>query len=241
MIACAMSDERHEPADPRAREALILQHLGFARALARRYAGRGEPLDDLEQVATLGLIGAADRYRPDRGPFRAFAAPTILGELRRHFRDRAWAVRVPRGLKEDHATISRAVDRLSARGRTPTTAQVAEETGLDPERVLDAMAAQAAYRPDSLSSTPWGDEDDGALDVAREDAGFARVEDREALEAGVRDLPEREREILRLRFEEGLIQTEIAARLGISQMHVSRLLARSLESLRAGLDPGGAM
>jgi RNA polymerase sigma-B factor len=216
------------------RETLIVEHLGLARALARRYANRGEPLEDLEQVAVVGLINAADRYDTSRGTdFRSFAAPTILGELRRHFRDRAWAVRVPRGLKDDYARVSAAVEVLTGRlGRTPAVAEIAAETGLGAEQVLDAIAAHSAYRPQSLSHVPWSEDEGGPAEVATEETGYAAAEGRSVLARGLRQLPARERVILHLRFEEGLIQSEIARRLGISQMHVSRLISRALDTLR---------
>lgn len=223
------------------REAAIVAHVGLARALARRYANRGEPLDDLEQVAMVGLINAVDRFDPSKGAeFRSFAAPTILGELRRHFRDRAWAMRVPRGLKDDYARVTAAVEALTARlGRTPGVAEIAAEAGIGDEQVLDAIAAHGAYRPQSLSAPPPGDEEGVPTDVATEEEGYARVEGRAVLAQGLRHLPARERVILHLRFEEGLSQSDIGRRLGISQMHVSRLLARALATLRRVAQEGG--
>jgi RNA polymerase sigma-B factor len=225
---------------PDDREAVIVEHLGLARALARRYANRGEPLDDLEQVAIVGLINAVDRFDPAKGSeFRSFAAPTILGELRRHFRDRAWAMRVPRGLKDDYARVTTAVETLTARlGRTPGVAEIAEEAHLSEEQVLDAIAAHGAYRPQSLSATPWTEDEGSATDIATEEPGYERAEGRTVLQRGMRHLPPRERVILHLRFEEGLIQSEIAERLDISQMHVSRLISRSLETLRRVAEEG---
>ncbi|MEW6583641.1 MAG: SigB/SigF/SigG family RNA polymerase sigma factor [Actinomycetota bacterium] len=222
------------------REAAIIAHLGLARALARRYANRGEPLDDLEQVAIVGLINAVDRFDPSKGAdFRSFAAPTILGELRRHFRDRAWAMRVPRGLKDDYARVTAAVEALTGRlGRTPGVSEIAAEAHLSDEQVLDAIAAHGAYRPQSLSVTPWTEEEGSATDIATEEPGYERAEGRTVIERGMRHLPSRERVILHLRFEEGLIQSEIAERLGISQMHVSRLISRALETLRRVAEEG---
>ena len=226
--------EPDTPAGARdAREATIVEHLPFARALARRYTNRGEPIDDLEQVAVIGLINAVDRYDPGRGSdFRSFAAPTILGEIRRHFRDRAWAVRVPRGLKDDYVKVTGAIEELTTRlGRTPGIAEIAAESKISEEQVLDAIAAHGAYRPQSLSASPFDDEG-STVEVEVQEPGFARAEGRAVLERGLRQLPPRERVILHLRFEEGLIQSEIAARMGISQMHVSRLISRALEALR---------
>ena len=216
------------------REALILEHLPLVRALARRYADRGEPLDDLIQVGTLGLIKAVDRFDPAKGTdFRSFAAPTVLGEIRRHFRDRTWTMKVPRGLKDDYATVNAAVARLSASlGRTPTVAEIAEACEVTTERVLDALEAHSAYRPRSLSQPLRPGDEDSAPDVACDEVGYGLAEDRSLVAEGLRALAPRERVILHLRFEKGLLQSEIAARVGISQMHVSRLIARSLETLR---------
>jgi RNA polymerase sigma-B factor len=222
------------PEDDGRRESLILEHLPLVRALARRYADRGEPLDDLVQVGTVGLIKAADRFDPARGnDFRTFAAPTVLGEIRRHFRDRTWTMKVPRGLKDDYAAVNAAVSRMSGSlGRTPTVREIAEDCDLSVERVLDALEAHSAYRPRSLSQPLRPGDEDSAPDVFSEEHGFELAEDRAVVAEGLRALPPRERVILHLRFEEGLLQSEIAARVGISQMHVSRLIARSLETLR---------
>jgi RNA polymerase sigma-B factor len=219
----------------RAREARILEHLPLVHALARRYADRGEPLDDLVQAGTIGLIKAVDRFDPERGTdFRSFAAPTVLGEIRRHFRDHAWGMSVPRSLKDDDALVRGAIERLtSARGHTPTVDELADECGIDEERVLDAMAVRAAYTPSSLSLPPApGAEEDGDREIASEEEGYRVAESRVALAAWLKVLPARERVIIHLRFHEGLLQSEIAGRVGISQMHVSRLIARSLETLR---------
>jgi RNA polymerase sigma-B factor len=221
------------PARSAERERLILDHVGFVEALARRYADRGEPIEDLTQVGMVALVGAADRFDPARGvDFRSFAAPTVLGEIRRYFRDKAWAVRVPRGLKDDWATVNTAAEMLTGRiGRSPTAAEIAEETGLDLDRVLDALGARSAYRPRSLTRLT-DDEESGDVDLPSSEDGYGLVEERMALADGLRHLPPRERVILHLRFEHGMYQSEIAARLGISQMHVSRLIARALDTLR---------
>ena len=215
------------------REQLILDHVGFVEALARRYADRGEPLEDLTQVGLVALVGAADRFDPDRGiDFRSFAAPTVLGEIRRYFRDKAWAVRVPRGLKDDWATVNTAAESLLGRlGRSPSAAEIAEETGMDLDRVLDALGARSAYRPRSLTRVS-DEEGVGDIDLPASEDGYALVEERMALADGLRHLPPRERVILHLRFEHGMYQSEIATRLGISQMHVSRLISRALDTLR---------
>jgi RNA polymerase sigma-B factor len=220
--------------DAAERERLIVEHLPLVKGLARRYADRGEPLDDLIQVGTIGLIKAIDRFEPERGfKLASFATPTILGEIRRHFRDRSWTVRVPRGIQEARAQISHAVAELSAEnGRSPTVREIAEGTGLAMDEVLDALAAGSAQRPAPLA-TPGGEgEDEVGISVGTEDAGFAQAEARATLDAGMAALPARERVILHLRFEEGLTQSQIAERIGVSQMHVSRLIRRALEALR---------
>ena len=216
------------------RERLIVEHLPLVRGLARRYANRGEPLDDLVQVGTIGLIKAIDRFDPSRGvKLSSFATPTILGEIRRHFRDRSWTVRVPRGIQEARAQITHAVSELSAEnGRSPSVREIAESTGLSTDDVLDALAAGSAQRPASLSAAGADGEDEGDIAVGTDDPGFEQAEARATLDAGLAVLPPRERVILHLRFEEGLTQSQIAEKVGISQMHVSRLIRRAIESLR---------
>jgi RNA polymerase sigma-B factor len=216
------------------RERLILEHMGFVRALARRYSDRGEPVDDLVQAGMVGLINAADRFDPARGTdFRSFAAPTILGEIRRHFRDRTWTVRVPRTLKDDLARVTRAVDDLGGSlGRSPSVREISDEVELSVDEVLDALAAQSAYRPMSLARPADSEGPEGEREVPVDEDGFDEVDARLALRHGLSTLPARERVILHLRFNEGLFQSEIAARIGVSQMHVSRLIARALETLR---------
>jgi RNA polymerase sigma-B factor len=222
------------------RERLIHDHMGFVVALARRYADRGEPLDDLIQVGMIGLINAADRFEPRRGiDFRSFAAPTILGEIRRHFRDRTWAVRVPRPVKDAVAQVSAAAEALSADlGRSPSVGEIARRAGLSTDEVLDALAARSAYRPATLARPSAADGADEDRDVAVAEDGYAQVEARLALSRGLAALPPRERVIVHLRFTEGLFQSEIAERVGVSQMHVSRLLARAVEALRREADLG---
>ena len=225
------------PAD---RDARILENVGFVKALARRYGDRGEPLDDVIQAGMVGLVNAANRFDDGVGAdFRAFAAPTILGEIRRHFRDRTWTVRVPRRVKDDSVAVSASVERLSSTlGHTPSAAEVAEDAGLTVDRVLDALAARSAYRPDSLSRATWNEEDEQERDVPAIDEGFDLAVDRIVLRQVLHALPARERVILHMRFEEGMLQSQIGERLGISQMHVSRLLARALETLRAAATGG---
>lgn len=222
------------PPDEAERERLILEHMPLVRALARRYANRGEPLDDLVQVGTIGLIKAIDRFDPSRGSALAsFATPTILGEIRRHFRDRTWMVHVPRGTQDAHGAVNRTIDILTSQlRRSPSVREVADEAGLTDEEVLDAMAAAAAYQPLSLSRPGGTGDDDDPIDVGFEDEGFAWAEGRAAVGNRLAELPERERQIIVLRFRDGLTQSKIAARVGISQMHVSRLLAKALDALR---------
>ncbi len=215
------------------RDELIVQNMGLVEGLARRYVAAGEPMDDVVQAGMIGLIKAADRFDPARGDFRSFAAPTILGEIRRHFRDHSWAVNVTRGVKDDAVAVSRAIEHLSARlGRSPSVADLADEAGISADRVLDALGASSAYRPDTLSRTPWLEDDDGETDIAETEKGYELAEGRAVLDDALQALPARERIVLHLRFEEDLIQSQIAARLGISQMHVSRLIARALETLQ---------
>jgi RNA polymerase sigma-B factor len=223
----------HEDEDRAAREELVARMLPLARSVARRYAGKGEPLDDLEQVASLGLIKAIDRFDLGREVrFATFAVPTIAGELKRHFRDRGWMVRVPRDIQEQSARLSRERDRLvHDLGRSPTVMELAEATALDEERVLDVLAAGEAYRALSLDE-PLSDGATSMDLVGGDDAGFERAEARAMLHDGLVGLPRREREILHLRFFEGLTQREIADRVGISQMHVSRLIRRTVDRLR---------
>ena len=219
--------------DATAREAQILELVPLVRGLARRYANRGEPLDDVVQVGMLGLIKAVDRFDASRGTdLMTFATPTILGEIRRHFRDHTWGVHVSRSLQEAHYAVARTVDELTTRlGRSPSVHEVAEEIDLSEEDVLEAMAVRTAYRPGSLSAPRPGADEDEPAEVGVEDEGYEQATARAAL-GGLARLPARERVILHLRFEEGLTQSEIAARVGISQMHVSRLIQRAIGTLR---------
>lgn len=225
-----------DPQRARVRDELVTMHLPLVRHLAARYRGRGESVDDLVQVGSVGLISAVDRYDPARGvELASFATPTILGEIKRHFRDHAWAIRVPRGLQELSARVTRTVDDLTRDlGRSPTVREVARELGIEEDEVLAALEARHALSADSLTTADGdggeGDRLGGALDPA-----FEEIEEREALRPLLEALPARERRILSLRFAEGMSQTQIAQELGISQMQVSRLLARTLEDLRSGL------
>jgi RNA polymerase sigma-B factor len=226
----------HELGDVGARERLVSRHLPLVRSLARRYAGRGEPLDDIEQVGAIGLIKAIDRFELEREVSLAtYATPNVVGEIKRHFRDKGWAIRVPRALQELNARISQTIDRLTSKlGRSPSVAEIAEALGSTPEEVLEALDVGSAYTTLSLSAGPGGEEGEGdPLDsIGEEDSGFERSEDRADLEPALGQLDPREREILRMRFEEGLPQTQIADRVGLSQMHVSRLIRKSLASMR---------
>ena len=226
-----------EHRDPRARDELIERFLPLARTLARRYIRTSEPYDDLVQVASLGLVNAVNRYDPSRGhAFTSFAVPTILGELRRHFRDTGWAVHVPRGLQERSRKINEAQQLLTTRsGRPPTVAQLSEYLELTPEEVLDGLHAGEAYDAVSLNATRPSDEDDGDsyLDsLGEEDHSLGLVDGAATIFAAAKQLPERERQILLMRFAKDLTQTEIAEQIGVSQMQISRLLRKSLRRLR---------
>jgi len=224
-----------ETRDEKVRAALIEAHIGLAEYLARRFSNRGEPLDDLVQVASTGLIKAVDRFEPERGlEFSTYATHTIVGELKRHFRDKGWAVRVPRRMQELHLRLTTIVSTLNQDlGRSPTIAEIAQGAGVSEEEVLEAMEAGQAYRFTSLDAPAPGEEA-GSLgaNMGEEDEQMIEVEHRVALSPLISKLPPRQQTILHLRFFEGLTQSEIATRLGISQMHVSRLLARSLAQLR---------
>src|SRR3954447_24267668 len=228
----------HNEGDTGAREQLIQRHLPLVRSLARRYAGRGEALEDIEQVGAIGLIKAIDRFELDREVSLAtYATPNVVGEIKRHFRDKGWAIRVPRALQELNASMSGAIERLTGRlGRSPSIAEIAEELKTTPEEVLEAMEVGSAYSTVSLSTGPGGDDELDPLEtIGGEDEEFERSEHRAALEPALDRLPQREREILRMRFEEGLPQTQIAQRVGLSQMHVSRLIRKSLSIMREEL------
>ena len=227
----------HRHGDEAAREALVQRFLPLARQLARRYQRGSEPLDDLIQVASLGLLKAIDRFEPDRPTaFSSFAVPTILGELKRHFRDRGWSVRVPRDLQELAVRVERVGEDLTRQlGRAPTPGEIAEHVGVTTEQVLEAREAAGAYRAISLDRPRDEDDEDGggiADSVGIDDPGFGLAEDAATVERLMGVLGEREREVLRLRFVEDLTQSEIGARVGVSQMHVSRLIRQAVERLR---------
>jgi RNA polymerase sigma-B factor len=218
------------------RERLVGLHLGLAYSEANRFARRGEPEDDLTQVALVGLLKAIDRYDPSRGTeFSTFATPTIRGEIRRYFRDSSWALHVPRGLRELAVAIPPVVEQLSAElQRSPRPSEIAVRLGVPTERLVEALEAADSYSTVPLE-VPVSDGRSLAETMGAADAGFERVREREALRPLLQALPERERTILRLRFFEEMSQSQIAAQVGLSQMHVSRLLARTLASLRERL------
>jgi RNA polymerase sigma-B factor len=223
--------------DPAIREELVNRNLPFAKRLARRYRGASESFDDLLQVASLALVNAVDRFDPDRGiPFSAYASPTILGELKRHFRDRAWTVRVPRGLHDRMAQVDKAISELTEElQRSPSIGEIAERLELEPTDVLEVLEANHNRRPLSLDRPVGGDEADETSPadwVGEEDKNFELVEGRVALDAALPHLDERERLVLRLRFADDMTQSQIAERIGHSQMHVSRILRRALARIR---------
>jgi RNA polymerase sigma-B factor len=223
--------------DQAVREELVRRHMPFARRLALRYRGASESFDDLLQVANLGLINAVDRFDPERGiPFTAFASPTILGELKRHFRDRVWTVRVPRGLHDRMAEVDRAITELTKKlQHAPSVGDIAAALDLEQTDVLEVLEANHRRRPLSLDRTAGPDEADDPAPaewVGEEDEGFELIEGRIALEEALPYLDARERLVLSLRFAEDMTQSQIAERIGHSQMHVSRILRRALARIR---------
>jgi RNA polymerase sigma-B factor len=223
--------------DQRARAELVEIYLPVARRMAGRYAGVVEPYDDLVQVASLGLLNAIDRYELDRRtPFIGFAKPTIMGELKRYFRDKVWAVRVPRALHDRMAAIDKVAERLTEElARPPSTEELAEALGLEVDEVLETLVARENRRPVGIDAPVQGEDGEGPTTaewLGREDANYDLVEDRIAVEAVLPSLDRREREVLYLRFVEDLPQSQIARRIGCSQMHVSRLLRATLDRLR---------
>jgi RNA polymerase sigma-B factor len=231
--------EKGDPRRERLREILVEEHLPLVRHFARRFSNRGEPFDDLLQVGTLGLIAAIDRFDPTRGvEFLSFAVPTITGEIKRHFRDQGWSVRVPRRLQELHLSLNAAVSELSQKnGHAPTPSELAEHLGIPRAEVLEGLAVANAYRSSSLDERLSGEEDSPTLaaTLGEEDAALEGVEYRESLQPLLATIPARERRILILRFFGNMTQSQIAADIGISQMHVSRLLSQTLAKLREGL------
>ena len=229
--------------DPRraeVRERLVTGHLPLAEHIAQRFAGKGIAKDDLVQVASVGLIHAVDRFDPDQGAdFLSYAVPTVMGEVRRHFRDTSWPMRVPRRLQELRIALNQAGGELSQRlGRPPTDEEMAEHLDITVAEVQEGYEARQAYRAVSLDEPPFADGERSSLveSVGEEDAALELVENHESLVPLIQELPQRERKILALRYYGDMTQTQIAEEVGISQMHVSRLLHRTLEDLRDGLD-----
>ena len=224
----------HETHDGHVRERAIGEYMPLARKLARRYHRGREPLEDLEQVAYVGLLKAVERFDPTYGSrFTSFAMPTINGELRRHFRDATWALHAPRWVQEAVLEVTRASDRLGSElGRSPTIGEISEATGLDAEQISEALVARGHQTTSSLD-TPLSDEEGQTVaDVlGAEDAGYDLVDHRATVAPLIAQLPAREREVLRLRFDHELTQTQIARRVGCSQMQVSRLLRRAIARL----------
>jgi RNA polymerase sigma-B factor len=228
--------EYRRTGDPRLRAEIVDQHARLARSLARRYANRGAELDDLVQVAFWGLLQAIERFDPDHGVrFTAFATPTIIGSIKRHFRDGRWSVGVPRSVQENYLRMREATETLTQElGRRPSSAEVAHWMGLSEEQVLDARKAGNSFRPLTLEVPTEGRSPvEEALPLSCPE--LQRAEDRGLAESLVARLPEREQRIVWLRFRQELSQREIAERIGISQMHVSRLLAQSLETMRTDM------
>ena len=225
-----------DPERQRIRDQLVELHLPLVEYLARRFRNRGEWLDDLIQVATIGLIKSIDRFDLERGvEFSTYATPTIVGEIKRHFRDKGWAVRVPRRLQELKLSLTKAISDLAQReGRAPTVSELAAHLQMSEEEVLEGLESANAYSTVSLDAPDSGDED-VADSLGMVDESLEGVEYRESLKPLLEKLPAREKKILLLRFFGNMTQSQIAAELGISQMHVSRLLARTLAQLREGL------
>jgi RNA polymerase sigma-B factor len=227
----------HEEGDLAAREELIERYMSLVRSLARRYSYRGEQLEDLVQIGAIGLIKAIDRFDLDRGvELTTYATPNIIGEIKRHFRDKGWSVRVPRGLQELNVQVSKLIEQLTVQlGRSPTIPELAKAAGVEEEAVLEALESGRAYSSVSLSAGGSLD-DEGDLDPLESlgtlEHEYEVSEDRAVLAPGFKVLDERERKILHLRFFRGMTQSQIAAQIGISQMHVSRLIRRSLEKIR---------
>jgi RNA polymerase sigma-B factor len=227
----------HEQGDLQAREQLIEQYMSLVRSLARRYAYRGEQFDDLVQIGAIGLIKAIDRFDVNRGvELTTYATPNIIGEIKRHFRDKGWSVRVPRGLQELNVQVSKLIEQLTVElSRSPTIPELAQAAGVEEEAVLEALESGRAHSSLSLSQGTGqedGDEIDPLESLGKIEHEYEVSEDRAVLAPGFRVLDPRERTILHLRFFEGLTQSQIAQQVGISQMHVSRLIRRALEKIR---------
>ena len=235
-----------EEGDLEARDQLIVSHLNLVRYLASKFKNRGESLDDLVQVGTIGLIKAIDRFDPDRGlEFTTYATPTIMGEIKRHFRDKGWSVRVPRRLQELSAKVNQATDELTKElQRSPTVDEIADYLGVSVDEVLEAMESSSAYSSVPLEGGGSSDDDEAPSVIDRYgvvDKDLASSDDRMVLEDAISDFSPREQEVIKMRFIDGMTQVEIADKLGISQVQVSRLLRRTLKRLQEKIDPDGTM
>ena len=235
-----------EEGDEEAREQLIVSHLNLVRFLASKFKNRGEPIDDLMQVGTIGLIKAIDRFDPARGlEFTTFATPTIMGEIKRHFRDKGWSVRVPRRLQELSAKVNQTTDDLTRElQRPPSVAEVAERLGASVDEVLEAMESSSAYSSVPLEGAGQNADDDAPSIIdhyATEDDDLAASDDRIVIEDAMSEFTPREQEIVNMRFQQGMTQVEIAQKLGISQVQVSRMLRKVLKQVQEKLDPEGLM
>lgn len=235
-----------EEGDMDAREKLVMSHLNLVRFIANKFKNRGEPIDDLIQVGYLGLLKAIDRFDPSRGlEFTTFATPTIMGEIKRHFRDKGWSVRVPRRLQELSAKVNQATDTLTSQlQRSPTIAEIADYLDATVDEVLEAMESSSAYSSVSLEAPSGADDDDtpSVIDrYATEDSDLAFTDDRIIIEEALASFSPREREVIEMRFLKGMTQIEIAEKLGISQVQVSRLLRRTLKKIQDKIDPEGVM
>ena len=235
-----------EEGDMDAREKLVMSHLNLVRFIANKFKNRGEPIDDLIQVGYLGLLKAIDRFDPSRGlEFTTFATPTIMGEIKRHFRDKGWSVRVPRRLQELSAKVNQATDTLTSQlQRSPTIAEIADYLDATVDEVLEAMQSSSAYSSVSLEAPSGADDDDtpSVIDrYATEDSDLAFTDDRIIIEEALASFSPRERDVIEMRFLKGMTQIEIAEKLGISQVQVSRLLRRTLKKIQDKIDPEGVM
>lgn len=235
-----------EEGDMDAREKLVMSHLNLVRFIANKFKNRGEPIDDLIQVGYLGLLKAIDRFDPSRGlEFTTFATPTIIGEIKRHFRDKGWSVRVPRRLQELSAKVNQATDTLTSQlQRSPTIAEIADYLDATVDEVLEAMESSSAYSSVSLEAPSGADDDDtpSVIDrYATEDSDLAFTDDRIIIEEALASFSPRERDVIEMRFLKGMTQIEIAEKLGISQVQVSRLLRRTLKKIQDKIDPEGVM
>lgn len=235
-----------EKGDEEARDQLIVSHLNLVRFLASKFKNRGEPLDDLVQVGTIGLIKAIDRFDPERGlEFTTYATPTILGEIKRHFRDKGWSIRVPRRLQELSAKVNQVTDELTVElQRSPSVEEIAAKLGVGAEEILEAMESSGAYTSVSLEAGGSSEDDEAPALIDRlgsVDEDLDASDDRMVIDDAISDFSPREQEIVRMRFIDGLTQVEIAKRLGVSQVQVSRLLRRTLRKIQDKIDPEGLM